>query len=52
MERTEATISKHYNWTHLRDDILTHIKVCKTCQKNKKHNLEYGELTAKEAEAI
>ena len=51
-ERTEATISQYYYWTHLRDNIRTHIKVCKTCYKNRKHNLKYGKLPAKEAEAI
>ena len=30
----------------------THIKFCRTCQKNKKQNLKYGKLPTKEAEAI
>ena len=30
----------------------THIKVCNTCQKNRKQNFKYGKLIAKEAEAI
>ena len=50
--RTEATISQHYYWLQLRDDILTHIKVCNTCHKKQKQNLRYGKLTAKEVEAI
>ena len=29
-----------------------HIKVCKTCQRNKKQNLKYGKLTTKKLEAI
>ena len=28
-ERTEATISQKYYWPHLREDIHTHINVCK-----------------------
>ena len=51
-ERTEATFGQHYYWTHLRENIRTHIKVCKTCQKNKKQNLKYVKLPAKKAEAI
>ena len=34
------------------ENIHTHIKVCKICQKNKKQNLKYGFLPAKETEAI
>ena len=52
MDLTEATIIQHLYWTNLKDSISTHIKVCKTCQKNKKQNPKYGFLTAKEAEAI
>ena len=50
--RTEANISQHYYWPQLRDNICTHIKVYNNCQKNKKQNLKYGKLPAKEAEAI
>ena len=32
---TKATISQHYYWSKLRDEISTHIKVRKTCQKKK-----------------
>ena len=52
MERTEATIYQHYYWPNLRDNIPTHRKVFNTCQKNRKHNIQYGKLPAKEAEAI
>ena len=51
-ECTEANISQHYYWTNLTDNILTHIKVCDTFQKNKKQNFKYGKLPAEEAEAI
>ena len=51
-EYTEATIIQHYYWNQLRDYICTYIKVCTICQKNKKKNLKYGKLPAKEAEAI
>ena len=46
-----ATISQHYYWTQLRDDIRTCKKVCNTGQKTRK-NLKYGKLPAKEAEYI
>ena len=49
---TDVTISQHYYWTNLKDYILTHIKVCKKFQKNKKYNLRHGKFPAKEAEAI
>ena len=51
-ELTEAIISQQYYWPHLRDNIRTNIKFCKNCQKNKKQNLKYGKLPAKEGEAI
>ena len=38
-ERTYSTISQHYYWPHLRDEIRNHIDVCNTCQKNKKKPL-------------
>ena len=49
---TEATISQHYYWNQLREDICTYIKFCTICQKNKKKTLKYGKLPAKEVEAI
>ena len=52
MERTEAGISQHYYWDNLRNKIHTHIKVCTECKKNKRQNIKYGKLPAKEAEAI
>ena len=51
MDRTEDTISQHFCWTYLRKEILTNIKVFKTCQENKKQN-KYGHSAAKEEEAI
>ena len=51
-DHTEAIVTQHYYWPNLRDDIRTHIKVCKNCQKNKKQNLKYGKLPAREAESI
>ena len=39
-------------WTNLRNDIRTHIKVYDFFQKNKKQNLKCGILKIKEAEAI
>ena len=50
--RTEVTISQHYYWPQLRDDIRTHIKVCNNFQKNRKQNLKYVKLPTTEADAI
>ena len=49
---TKITYSHHYASPNLRDNIRTHVKVCKTCHKNKKQNLKYGKLTAKKEEYI
>ena len=35
-EHTYATISQHYYWPKLRDNILTHIKVCIFFRKKRK----------------
>ena len=48
----EANISQHYYWPQVRVNIRTHIKVYNTYQKNRKQNLKYGKLPAKEAGAI
>ena len=52
IDRTKAAINQHYYLPNFRGGIRTHIKVCKTCQNNKKKNLKYGQLISKEAEAI
>ena len=51
MDQIKATIIQNYGFPNLRDNIHTHINVCKTCQKNKKQDLKYGKLPAKEVEA-
>ena len=35
----DATISQHYYWPRLRENIRTHIKVYNTCQKTRKRTL-------------
>ena len=52
MDLNKTTFIQHYWWPNLRDNIRTHVKVCKTCHKNKKQNLKYGKLTAKKEEYI
>ena len=52
MDHNEATISQHYYWKNLRDDICTHIKARKTFKINKNQNLKYRNSTAKKAEAV
>ena len=42
---------QHY-WPNLKIEIRTHIKGCKTFQENKKQNLKYGKLPAKETGII
>ena len=49
---TDTTISQHYYWPNLRDNMRTRITVYNIFHKNKKQNLKYGKLPAKEAEAI
>ena len=48
-ELIDTTVSQQYCWTNLRDNIRTNIKVCNTCQKNKKQTLKYGKFTDKKA---
>ena len=45
MDHTKTTISQHYSWPDLREDIRTHIRVFNTCNRNNKQ-------TANKAEAI
>ena len=52
MDCTEATISQHYFWPNLRDNIRKQIKVDINYQRNKKKGLKYGYLLAKEVDAI
>ena len=52
MDRTKATINQHLYFPHLRDVINAHIKVFITGQNNKKQDLKYVQLPAKEAESI
>ena len=51
MDHTEAPISQNYNWLNLRENIWTHIKACKTFQKDTTQ-IKYGDSSAKETEAI
>ena len=46
-ECTEATITQHYYWINIRNNICTQNNGCKTFQNKKKQNLKYGQLTAK-----
>ena len=52
MDCTGDSISQHQFWPKCRDNILNQIKVCKTCQRNKKQVLKYGYLPAQEAKSI
>ena len=51
MDRIKANINQHFYWPNLRDDIFTHIKVFKTCHKNRE-NLKYFQSFTKESEDI
>ena len=51
MDSIEVTVSEHYYWSDLRENICTHVKVCKTCYKTrKKRKCDF--INSKEAEAI
>ena len=51
MDLTKDTISHNYELPILRDDISTHIKVCKNCQKTRKA-LKYGQIPSMDVESI
>ena len=53
VNRTEETIRQHLWWSKMRNDIVTYVTKCPTCQQNKKHynQKQYGLLPEKEAEA-
>ena len=52
MDHTETTISQHYCWPKLRDDMRTHTNFFSKCQNKNKQSLKYGILLAKESVKI
>ena len=52
INRTEESIAQHLYWSKMRDEITNYVKVCPTCQKNKRKVKKYGRLPPKEAEVI
>ena len=48
--RTEATISQHFTWPTLRQDVRRLCSSCHTCQLTKRTKKNYGHLPAKQAE--
>ena len=51
MDCTKSTNNQHYYWPKLRFDILTHIKVCTTCQKTGNNTSDMKIYPLKEAES-
>jgi len=49
---TEESISQHFVWPKMRDQITRYVQSCPTCQKNKRKGKKYGWLPPKTAEAI
>ena len=52
MDNIKVTINYHYYWLNLRDNICTHFKVCKTCQKSKKNPSKMEIYSLNEVETI
>ena len=52
MDLTNTTFRQKYEWSNLRDDIRTHIKVCKNFSKEQEKNLKYENKSAKEVPVI
>ena len=49
--RTALTISQHFTWPNLHDDVKRICSTCHTCQLTKRHTKKYGYLPPKEAES-
>lgn len=49
MDRLEATISRHFYHTGLREEIRKQVGTCVTCQRFKRHGGQYGELAPHDA---
>jgi putative transposase len=50
INRTEETISQHFYWKNMRDQITRDVSTCGVCQKQKKQRKKYGLLPEKKAE--
>ena len=50
INRTEETISQHFYWQNMQNDITKSVSTCAICQKQKKQRRKYGHLPEKEAE--
>ena len=51
INRTEETISQHFFWPEMRQQITHQVSTCLNCQKNKRKTAKYGHLQEKTAEA-
>ena len=51
INRTEETISQHFWWKTMRQDITKHVSCCAICQKNKRKHKKFGHVPPKKAEA-
>jgi hypothetical protein len=52
INRTEETISQHFYWQNMQNDITKAVSTCAICQKQKKQTKKYGLLPEKEAEYL
>ena len=50
INQTEETISQHFYWENMRDDITRDVSTCSVCQKQKKQHKKHRLLLEKEAE--
>ena len=50
INQTKETISQHFYWKNMRDQITCNVSTCSVCQKQKKQRKKYGLPPEKEAE--
>jgi hypothetical protein len=52
INRTEKTISQHFYWPKMREQIMNDVLTCAICQTQKKQSKKYGLLAEKDAEVM
>ena len=52
MDIIKEMIFQHLYWTGIINSVQKEVTNCDSCQRKKRSNIKYGELTAKKAEEI
>jgi hypothetical protein len=50
-KRTVATVTQHFIWPKIHEQVATHVSKCKACQVYKGQKKKYGHLPVKDVEA-